>query len=79
VVPDEAELRRLRQVAKSKGLTLSEWVRQTLRRASRGEPGVSSAKQLAVVRAAALHGFPAPGIDTMLDEIERGYLGSSRT
>jgi hypothetical protein len=30
-------------------------------------------KKLAVVRAAAAHGFPTGDIDVMLEEIERGY------
>jgi antitoxin component of RelBE/YafQ-DinJ toxin-antitoxin module len=73
IVVDESELRQFRRVARRLGLTLAEWVRQTLRKAGREEPLASTDKQLAAIRAAARHRFPAPDIGKMLAEIERGY------
>lgn len=73
VVVDDAELRRFRRAAKGAGMTLSEWARQAMRRAERGQSGGDSGKKLAAVRAATSHAFPAPDIDQMLDEIEHGY------
>ncbi len=74
IVMDDAEFRLFQRVARQKRLTLAEWVRQVLRRAVRDEPLGSTDKKLAVVRAAARHDFPAPDMDEMLAEIERGYL-----
>ena len=73
VLFDDAELRRFRRLASGKGMTLSEWVRQTLRQAANAEPEGKPARKLAAVRAAARHSFPAPDIDQMLEEIARGY------
>ncbi len=73
VVLDDAELKNFQKLATEQGLALSEWVRQTLRRARRREMIGASDKKLAAIRAAARHAFPAPDIDTMLEEIERGY------
>ncbi len=73
VVMDEAELTDYRRLARREGMTLAEWVRQKLRRASREEPTADVDGKLAAVRAAAVNAFPAPGIDQMLVEIESGY------
>ncbi len=56
-------------------MTVSEWVRQTLRRRRRSEPVADVDHKLDAVRAAARHAFPAGDIGAMLTEIERGYLG----
>jgi hypothetical protein len=52
-------------------------VRQALRAARRREPAVDTLKKLETVRAAARHAYPTADIETMLGEIERGYLGGS--
>lgn len=79
VVVDEAELRRYERTARSVGLTLSEWVRGVLRDAERevGQGDVDG--KLAAVRSAARHAFPAPDVEVMLAEIERGYGESTVT
>lgn len=74
VVEDE-ELRRFQQAARDQGLTLSEWARQALRRTERGAAVGDPAAKVAVLRAATLHAFPAPDVEQMLSEIERGYHG----
>jgi hypothetical protein len=76
VVMSEAEFRQLQKLARRKGLALSEWVRQTLRAAQREESEGNVDRKLAAIRAASRHQFPAPDIDQMLAEIERGYQGS---
>lgn len=73
VLVDEPELRRLKNAARAEGMTLSEWVRQTLRRGLRARPGASPDRKLAAVRAASRHRFPTADVDRMLAEIERGY------
>lgn len=74
VVMEDAELERYEETARSLGLTLSEWARQVLRAAaSTVSRSDVDAKRRAIERAAK-HSFPAPEIDEMLAEIERGYV-----
>jgi hypothetical protein len=77
VIVDEKELRESRRLAKQQGMTLSEWVRQALRDARRRGPAGDQMRRLAAVRDAARYEFPAPDIDVMLEEIERGYQSGS--
>lgn len=73
VLLDEEELQTMREYAVEQGMTLSEWVRQTLRTAMRQRPGDDVDGKLACVRAAVRHEFPTAHIDQMLSEIEEGY------
>lgn len=73
VVLDEEEMKEIRQAAERRRMTVSEWVRQSLRSARRREPVRDRQSKLAVIRAAARHRFPTADIDTMLEEIESGY------
>lgn len=72
VVVDAAELQRYERAAQVQGLTLSEWVRQVLRTAEQDVAYGDVDAKLTAVRVASQHGFPAPDIDTMLSEIDRG-------
>jgi hypothetical protein len=74
VLLDDRELQEIRQSARRQRMTTAEWVRRALRAARRGEPRTAARKKLEVVRAAARHAFPAPDMEQMLGEIERGYL-----
>lgn len=79
VVVDDRELEAYEETAKTLGLTLSAWVRQTLRKAERDvSRGDVEAKLAAIERAYAWGGElgPAPNIDQMNAEIERGYMVS---
>ncbi len=69
----DAELRAIQKAATRQGVPLSEWVRTTLRIAQRAQSVGPAERKLAAIRAAARHGFPAPDIDQMLAEIERGH------
>ena len=76
VLLDDAELRTIQRLARRDKLTTAEWVRRRLR-----EGAAASAKPDTATRLAAIHAAyrsasttPAPAIDKMLDEIERGYL-----
>jgi hypothetical protein len=73
VVVQEAELREIRRAARRQGMTLSEWVRRSLREARRTLPARDPGLKLAVLRAALEHSAPAPDIEQMLAEIETGY------
>jgi len=78
VVLDAKELADIQRFARDQRMTTAEWVRQALRTARRVSPGTDARKKLAAVRAASRHAFPAPAIDRMLREIERGYAGKPR-
>ena len=73
VLIDDAEYRQIRRIARRRGMTLAEWVRQALRAACREEPLGDPDRKLAVVREAATHGYPTADIGQMLEEIESGY------
>lgn len=70
VILDEDEMDEIREAANRRGVTVSEWIRRALRTARRPEPVRDYESKLAVIRAAARHRFPAPDIETMLEEIE---------
>ena len=69
---DDAELREIQRIAKSRHMTVAEWVHQVLRAARQGEAVGDPQKKMAAIRKASGHSFPAPDIDQMLDEVERG-------
>jgi len=72
VLFDEEELDEMRQCAERNRMTLSEWVRQTLREAARRMPSADREGKLAAVREATRHEFPTADIEQMLREIARG-------
>lgn len=74
VLLDEREYAELGKIAQRQGLTVSEWVRQAIRAARRREPECDIARKRAAIRAAMRQSFPAPDIEQMLEETERGYL-----
>jgi len=73
VVMENAELDAIRAVAREQGMTVSQWVRETLRQARRKVSGGDAERKLAAVRAADRHAYPTADIDQMVAEIERGY------
>jgi hypothetical protein len=77
VVLEPSELREIQKAARRDRLTVSEWVRRSLREARRRQPGRDAGRKLQAIRAASRHSFPTADIDQMLAEIERGYLGGA--
>jgi len=73
VILQDPEYREIQRAARSRQMSIAEWVRQALALARRREPLGDVEKKLAAVRAAARHESPTSDIDTMLAEIERGY------
>jgi hypothetical protein len=74
VILKDPEYRELQRMARSRHMSIAEWVRQALDLARRREPVGDAGRKLAAVRAAAKHdGPPSPDIEVMLVEIERGY------
>jgi len=75
----DPEYREIQRVARSRHMSLAEWVRQALDSASRQEPTGSIGKKVEVIRRAAEHDYPAGDIDHMLAEIESGYGSDARS
>ena len=75
VILQDAEYREIQRVARARRMSIAEWVRQALASARRYEPLGDTGKKLDTVREAARQEFPAPDIEQMLAEIERGYTG----
>jgi hypothetical protein len=73
VILKDPEYREIKRVARSRQMSIAEWVRQALREAHRREPLGSAGKKLEVIRAAVRGNYPTADIDRMLAEIEMGY------
>ena len=78
VILKDPEYREIQRVARSRRMSIAEWVRQALDLARRREPGIGAGKKLEVIRAAARHNYPTSDISRMLEEIEAGYVGHNR-
>jgi hypothetical protein len=74
VILQDPEYREIQRVARTRRMSLAEWVRQALDLARRREPLGDASKKLEVIRAAARHDYPTADIDRMLAEIESGYI-----
>jgi hypothetical protein len=76
VLLEDDELRAIQEVARKRRMTTAEWVRQQLRAGREAEGRSDIARKLAAIRKAAASWppAPAPDIDQMNAEIERGYL-----
>ena len=73
VILKDPEYRDIQRMARSRRMSIAEWVRQALDLARRREPAGGVGKKLDVIRAAARHDYPSSDIDAMLAEIESGY------
>jgi hypothetical protein len=73
VIFQDPEYREIQRVARSRHMSIAEWVRQALELARREEPTQEFSKKLETIRAAAKYEFPVRDIDGMLEEIEQGY------
>ena len=78
VILQDPEYREIQRVARSRRMSIAEWVRQALDLARRKEPTGGMAKKLETVRRAAQCQYPAGDIDSMLGEIEAGYTAGLR-
>jgi hypothetical protein len=74
VILQDPEYREVQRAARSRQMSIAEWVRQALAVARRREPKGDVEKKIAAIRAAVKHEFPTGDIETMLAEIEQGYL-----
>jgi hypothetical protein len=73
VVLKDPEYREIKRAARSRQMSIAEWVRQALAEAHRRQPVGRVGMKLEVIRAAARLDYPTGDIDRMLAEIEMGY------
>ena len=76
VLLEAKEYKSFQQLAKEAGLSLGEWVRQTLRQTSQRFSKKNPQKKLEQIRKAGKHHNPAGEVEDILKEIEKGYLDS---
>jgi hypothetical protein len=79
VILRDPEYREIQRAARSRHMSIAEWVRQALELARRREPSSDMGKKLEAVRAATRHNFPSGDIESMLAEIESGYNSKSES
>ena len=77
VLLDDRELTEIQRMARRNRQSVAEWVRGALRAARAGEEGRPASEKLKALRASVAHEFPTGPIEQMLEEIERGYRGTS--
>lgn len=73
VILQDPEYREVQRAARSRHMSVAQWVRQALEMARRQEPLTDPDKKIASVRAAVRHDFPTADIGQMLADIESGY------
>ena len=73
VILQDPDYREIQRMARSRHMSIAEWVRQALDLARRREPASNTRKKLDVIRAAVRYAYPTGDIDTILREIESGY------
>jgi hypothetical protein len=73
VLLQDPEYREIQRIARSRRMSVAQWVRQALHAAKREEPLGDVSKKLETLRAAAKLEFPTADIEQMLAEIEQGY------
>jgi hypothetical protein len=73
VILKDPEYGEIKRAARSRQMSIAEWVRQALSQAHRREPLGDVSKKLAVIRAATRMDYPTADIARMLAEIEAGY------
>lgn len=78
VILADQEYREVQRAAQARRMSLAEWVRQALELARRQQPQGGTAQKLEAINHAAQHEYPTGEVETMLSEIEAGYLGSPR-
>jgi len=78
VLLKDPEYREIQRIARSRRMSVAEWVRQALHAAKREEPIGDVSKKLEALRTAMRFEFPTADIEQMLAEIEQGYLSSHK-
>ncbi|HWT87945.1 MAG TPA: antitoxin [Candidatus Angelobacter sp.] len=79
VIVRDPEYREIQRIARSRHMSIAEWVRQALDLARRREPITDVGKKLEIIRAAVRYDYPSGDIEDMLAEIESGYGSGAHT
>lgn len=79
VILQDPDYREIQRAARSRHMSLAEWVRQALDVARRREPAGTVGKKLEAIQKAAQYAFPSGHISSMLGEIEAGYQDSKHS
>ena len=79
VIVRDPEYREIQRIARSRHMSIAEWVRQALDLARRREPITDVGKKLEIIRAAVRHDYPSGDIEDMLAEIESGHGSRTHT
>ena len=74
----DAKYREVQRAARSRHMSVAEWVRQALAQARQREPLGTASNKLEVIRTAARFDYPTADIDRILAEIEAGYGPGAR-
>ena len=72
IVMSDDEIEAYRRTAKRQGMTLSEWVRQAMRKVQRSQQSPSAADKLKAIERALECGYPTGNIEEILSSIEQG-------
>ncbi len=78
VILKDPEYREIQRVARSRPMSIAEWVRPALVLARRQEPLGNIGKKLETIQTATRHDYPVGDINGMLAEIEAGYVTGAR-
>lgn len=79
VLLKDPDYREIKRVARSRQMSVAEWVRQALESARRQEPVGSIGKKLDSIGIAVRHEYPSGEVEDMLAEIETGYGAAIRS
>jgi hypothetical protein len=74
VLFDDDELVAIQRLAKRRRQTTAAWVRDALRAARNAEDYPDPEPKLRAIREALSHDYPSGDIETINEDIERGYL-----
>ena len=73
VLLSDKEMQDIQHLARRERITVGKWVRRVLRQARVAQPRSDPETKLKAVRRAVSYAFPTTDIQTMIEEIERGY------
>ncbi|MGA1383350.1 MAG: antitoxin [Steroidobacteraceae bacterium] len=76
VLFDDTEYTAIQAAAASRGMTVAEWVRQSLSAARREASTVDIDRKLAAIRSAVRHSAATGTVERLIAETERGYAGA---
>ena len=79
VLLKDPDYREIQRVARSRHMSVAEWVRQALESARRQEPVGSIGKKLDAIGIAVRHEYPSGEVEEILAEIEAGYGAAMRS